>query len=114
MSAFLTLKNFFPLGADSVEAALKILGAEHIDAIVMDVRLPDPTGLHGSGLNLLTFLRATTEYASTPVIVLAGMPLSCSEQDFVRTHNGHVLSKSESYSVLFEYLISLIEPSGSP
>ena len=45
MCAVLTLKDFLPVPADSVDAALKVLGAEHIDAMVLDVRLPDHTGI---------------------------------------------------------------------
>ena len=78
MCAVLALKNFCPLGADSVDAALKILGAEHVDAMVLDVRLPDPTGVHASGLTLLKFLRATNEYARLPVLFFTSLMMRTS------------------------------------
>jgi DNA-binding response OmpR family regulator len=113
MCAVLALKNFSPLAADTVEAALKILGVEHVDAMVLDVRLPDPTGVHTSGLTLLKFLRATTDYASLPVLIFTGMPLSPSELELVRASGAHVFYKPQSYSVLFELLGGLLHPPGA-
>ena len=113
MCAVLTLKDFFPLPAESVDAALKVLGAEHIDTIVLDVRLPDPTGMYRSGLNLLKFIRATSEYANTPVIVLTGGPLSAYEEKLACTHGAHVFYKPQPYAVLFDYLTDLLEPPAS-
>jgi DNA-binding response OmpR family regulator len=113
MCAVLTLKGFFPLPAESVDTALKVLGAEHIDAIVLDVRLPDPTGMYRSGLNLLKFIRATSEYANTPVIVLTGGPLSAYEEELARTNGAHVFYKPQPYALLFDYLTDLLEPPAS-
>ena len=108
MCAVLTLKNYLPIAAENVDTALKILGAEHIDAIVLDVRLPDPTGMYRSGLNLLKFIRATSEYSKTPVIVLTGGPLSPYEEHMARTNGAHVFYKPQAYSVLFDYLRGLL------
>ena len=113
MCAVLALKNFSPLAADSVDAALKILGAEHVDAMVLDVRLPDPTGVHPSGLTLLKFLRATNEYARLPVLIFTGMQLSPAELELVHASNAHVFYKPQSYSVLFDLLGGLLNPPGS-
>ena len=113
MCAVLALKNFSPLEADSVNAALEILGAEHVDAMVMDVRLPDPTGVHTSGLILLKFLRATTEYARMPILIFTGMPLSAAELKLVNASGAHVFYKPQSYSVLLDFLDSLLNPPGS-
>ena len=113
MCAVLALKNFFPLAADSVDAALKILGAEHVDAMVLDVRLSEPTGVHTSGLTLLKFLRATSEYARLPVLIFTGMPLSPAELELVHASNAHVFYKPQSYSVLFDLLDGLLAPPGA-
>lgn len=107
MCAVLTLKDFFPLPANSVNAALKILGTERVDAMVVDVRLPDETGL--SGLDLLQFVRATPEYVQMPVLVLTGMPLSSSEDQLVIAHGAHLFYKPQPYSDLFDYLRDLLE-----
>jgi DNA-binding response OmpR family regulator len=109
MCAVLTLKDFFPMPADSVKAALKILGTEHIDAMVLDVRLPDETGLYRSGLDLLQFVRATPEYVQMPVLVLSGKPLSSCEDQLVLAHGAHLFYKPQPYSDLFDYLRDLLE-----
>ena len=72
MCAALTLMGFATHQADSVDAALKILGVERVDAIVLDVRLPDPTGLQKSGIHLLRFVRATRSTAPIPSSFLQG------------------------------------------
>jgi DNA-binding response OmpR family regulator len=109
MCAVLTLKDFFPMPADSVKAALKILGTEHIDAMVLDVRLPDETGLYRSGLDLLQFVRATPEYVQMPVLVLSGQPLSSGEDQLVIAQGAHLFYKPQPYSDLFDYLRDLLE-----
>jgi DNA-binding response OmpR family regulator len=111
MCATLTLMGFFTLQADSVDAALKILGTEHVDAMVLDVRLPDPTGLQQSGLHLLRFLRATPEHAQVPVLIFTGVPLTPSEEELVRVHDAHVFYKPQPYMVLINHLKELLKPS---
>ena len=109
LAAVLTLRGFFPFAAESVDAALKLLGTERVDAIVLDVRLPDQTGMHQSGLNLLRFVRATPEHAQIPVVIFTGLPLSDSEQEIARTHDAHVLLKPQPYSVLCDYLNKVLK-----
>jgi CheY-like chemotaxis protein len=111
MCAALTLMGFVTHPAESVDAALKILGAEHVDAIVLDVRLPDPTGLQKSGIHLLRFVRATPEHARIPVIVFTGVPLSPAEEESVRQHGGHVFYKPQPYAVLINQLNDLLKES---
>src|SRR5262245_61560893 len=67
--AALTLVGFRSVQAGNIDAALKVLGAERIGAVVLDVRLPDTLGLRRSGLSLLRFLRATAEYRDVPVLI---------------------------------------------
>ncbi len=109
MCATLTLMGFVPRGADSVDAALKILGTEHVDAIVLDVGLPDPTGSRRSGLSLLQFIRATPECAHLPVLVFTGMTLSPADEEIVRTNRGHLFYKPQQYSVLIGHLKGLLD-----
>ena len=108
MCAALTLMDFRTHQAESVDGALKILGVEHVDAVVLDVRLPDPTGLQQSGLHLLRFLRATPEYAQLPVLIFTGIPLSSTEEELVRLHGGHVFYKPQRYMVLINHLKDLL------
>jgi len=109
MCATLTLMGFRAHQAESVDAALKILDAEHVDAIVLDVRLPDPTGLQQSGLHLLRYLRAMPEHAHLPVLIFTGVPLSPSEEESVRLNGGHVIYKPQPYLVLINRLNELLK-----
>jgi CheY-like chemotaxis protein len=108
MCAALTLMGFITHQAESVEEALRILGADHVDAIVLDIRLPDPTGRQQSGLHLLRFIRATPEHARTPVLVFTGVPLSDAEEEMVRANGGHVFYKPQPYTVLINQLNDLL------
>lgn len=109
MCAALTLMGFMTHQAESVDAALKIIGAERVDAIVLDVRLPDPTGLQQSGLHLLRYLRATPEHVDLPVLIFTGVPLSPSEEEVVRLNGGHVFYKPQPYLVLINHLNQLLK-----
>jgi len=109
MCATLTLMGFKGHQAESVDAALKILDAEHVDAIVLDVRLPDPTGLQQSGLHLLRYLRADPKHAHLPVLIFTGVPLSASDEESVRLNGGHVFYKPQPYMVLINQLTELLK-----
>jgi len=111
MCAALTLMEFMTHQAQSVDEALKILGAEQVDAIVLDIRLPDPTGLQTSGLHLLRFVRATPEHAHIPVLVFTGVPLSPAEEEMVRTNGAQVFYKPQPYRVLIDQLNELLKTS---
>jgi DNA-binding response OmpR family regulator len=111
LCAVLALRGFLPLPAENVETALKFLGTERVDAIVLDLRLPDPTGLNQSGLDLLRFIRASAEHAQTPVVVFTGTPLSAAEQEIVRSHRAEVFFKPQPYAVLCDHLNVLLEGS---
>jgi DNA-binding response OmpR family regulator len=108
MCASLTLMGFITHQADSVDAALRILGAEHVDAIVLDVRLPDSSGLQKSGLHLLRFVRATPEHARIPVLIFTGVPLSPTDEETVRQNGAHVFYKPQPYVVLINHLNELL------
>jgi CheY-like chemotaxis protein len=107
--AALTLMGFKPHRAATVDAALTILGADHVDAVSLDIRLPDPTGLYRSGLSLLPLLRAMPEYARVPVLIFTGNPLSPEDEELARHHDAHVFYKPQPYSVLIEHLSRLLQ-----
>lgn len=108
LCATLTLMGFKPFHADTIERALMILGAERVDAVSLDVRLPDPKGLQRSGLTLLAFMRATPEYAHIPVLVFTGVHLSPEEQSLVERHRAGVFYKPQPYSELAEWLMRML------
>jgi DNA-binding NtrC family response regulator len=106
--ATLTLMGFKTHHADTVDRALEILDAEPIDAVSLDVRLPDPKGLDRSGLTLLAYLRATTEYAHLPVLIFTGVPLSPEEEGLIQQHNAEVFYKPQRYTTLVESLTRML------
>jgi DNA-binding response OmpR family regulator len=108
LCATLTLMGFKAHSAETVEDALKILGTYHVDAVSLDVRLPDPKGMERSGLSLLAFMRKTAEYAHVPVLVFTGMPLSREDEELVRRNDADVFYKPQPYAVLIERLKQLL------
>ncbi len=109
LCATLTLMGFKTRCADSVDQALKVLGTDQIDAVSLDVRLPDPKGMERSGLSLLAFMRATPEYAHVPVLIFTGVPLSFEDEELVRRHRAHVFYKPQPYSTLVAHLKQLFQ-----
>ena len=101
---FLHDHGFSTVEAGTVERALQILGSEHVDAVILDVRLPDPHGMPQSGLSLLAYLRLTPEYQTLPVLIVTGKPLSPEDEDLIRRSEASVFHKPFSYSVLVEQL----------
>src|ERR687896_307386 len=108
LCATLTLVGFHALRADSVDSALRTLGTEHVDAVILDVRLPDSKGMQRSGLSLLAFLRATPDYARIPVLIFTGVPLSAEEETLVRKHEAEVFYKPQAYSTLIDSLSRML------
>ena len=104
LCTMLMLAGFTTHYAVTVDEALAILGREHVDAVSLDVRVPDPQGLERSGLSLLSMLRATPEHAALPALIFTGMPLSVEEEDAARRLNAPVFYKPQPYSVLIQHL----------
>ena len=109
MCASLTLMGYAPLQAGSVGAALQVLGTEQVDAIILDVQLPDETGHRRSGLSLLRFVRATVEYAELPVLIFTGQRLSPQEEEVVRVNRGALFYKPQQFPALLHHLNGLLE-----
>lgn len=102
--------GFKTLHAQTVEDALAILASERVDAVSLDVRVPDPKGLDRSGLSLLATLRAMPGYASLPALIFTGMPLSLEEEDVARKLNAPIFYKPQPYSVLIQHLNRELQP----
>ena len=104
LCTMLTLAGFTTHCARTVDDALAILGNERVDAVSLDVVVPDPKGLERSGLSLLGMLRTTPDYASLPVLIFTGMPLSVEEEEAVRELKASVFYKPQPYSVIIQHL----------
>ena len=92
--------------------ALELLQLARPAAIILDIRMPDPTGRMRSGLDLLRFLRGQSEYATLPVLVLTGHLLTEEEQVTLQSCRAKVLYKPLELHRLSEHLAALSSPSG--
>ena len=96
--------GFTTLRAGTVEDALVLFGRQQIDAVTLDVRLPDPKALDRSGLSLLAYLRSTSDFDRLPVIVLTGSPLDETEVELICRHHAHLFYKPQPYAILISQL----------
>jgi CheY-like chemotaxis protein len=108
LCATLTLAGFTTRRADNVEEALTTLASVHVDAVILDVRLPDPKGLQRTGLTVLAYLRTTTEYRQTPVVIFTGVPLTDEDDALVRRHEAQLFYKPRPYSAIIQTLQNML------
>jgi DNA-binding response OmpR family regulator len=108
LCATLALAGFATRRADDVESALSILDVVHIEAVILDVRLPDRKGLQRSGLTLLSYLRTTRDYLQTPVVIFTGVPLSDEDEAFVRRHDAQLFYKPRPYRAIIDALQKML------
>ena len=108
LSAALTLVGFRVYQADRLDTALQRLGTDQIDAIVLDLHIPDSAGARRSGFELLTFIRASAELAQLPAMIFTGQELSRAEDLVARTHDARVFSKPQGSAELIDYLATLL------
>jgi DNA-binding response OmpR family regulator len=98
--------------ARDVPEALALLD-ETYDAVILDVRLPDPTGLNRDGLTLLGEFRA--RHPSVPVAVFTGIPLTQAEELFAASQNVTLLYKPQSLDRILEFLaLHSAQPRATP
>lgn len=86
--------------AGDVDSALDVLQAQPVDAVLLDLRLPDPARRARSGLDVLGFLRLHDRFAEIPVFLVTGYGLTDAEQRFVEKHRAKVFHKPDGYSDL--------------
>jgi CheY-like chemotaxis protein len=93
--------------AGDVDGALNALDDAPVDAVVLDVRMPDPMGWGRTGLEVLAFIRLHAAFAALPVMILTGHPLEPEEQDLIKRHRAHLFLKPDGYRVLQQRLDQL-------
>ena len=93
--------------AGDVDDALNALDEAPVDAVVLDIRMPDPMGWGRTGLEVLAFIRLHAAFAALPVLILTGHPLEAEEQHIVTRHRAHVFLKPDGYRVLLPRLDEL-------
>jgi CheY-like chemotaxis protein len=89
--------------AASPSEALAALASARLDAAILDVRMPDGSGV-ASGLELLALLRTNAAYRRLPVIVLTGHFLTPDEEALVRQHDARVLYKPVDVQAITDLL----------
>jgi CheY-like chemotaxis protein len=100
--------------ATDVDGALNALDQQPVDAVVLDVRLPDPMGWGRTGLEVLAFIRLHNAFSPLPVLVLTGHSLEPEEQDLIRRHRADLFMKPDGYRMLLQRLDQLTggQPAG--
>ena len=93
--------------AGDVEEALNMLDESAVDAVVLDVRMPDPMGWGRTGLEVLAFIRLHAAFAALPVLILTGHPLEPEEQKLIARQKAHLFLKPDGYRMLLPRLDEL-------
>ena len=89
--------------ADSAADAIEIIGTAQFQAVVLDIRMPDPRG-QGSGIDVLTFMRSHERFRAIPALILTGGALTEPEEKAILDLQAYVINKSEGHHTLIEYL----------
>jgi CheY-like chemotaxis protein len=104
---YLENADYIVCEAGDVDSALGALDTAPVDAVVLDVRMPDPMGWGRSGLEVLAFIRLHTAFAALPVLILTGQPLDPEEHELVQRHRAHLFMKPDGYRMLQQTLDQL-------
>lgn len=105
LGGFLEASGYAVVEAENVDGALDVLRQASIDAVILDVRMPDARGLQArSGLEVLAFLRLHDELAELPVLILTGYVMNAEEEELIRRHGAYMFFKPEGYGTLVRYL----------
>ena len=97
----LTVSGYTVLPATDVQEALALIH-DPVDAAILDVRLPDPSGLNRDGLTVLSELRA--RQPNIPIAVFTGIPLSEAEELLAQSHTVTVFYKPQTLDRIFDFL----------
>jgi CheY-like chemotaxis protein len=113
LRAYLEDAEYKVYEATDVDGALSTLDEARIDAVVLDVRMPDPRGLGRSGLEVLAFIRLRAAFDALPVMILTGRSLEPEEQELIRRHHAHLFLKPDGYRQLLQRLEQLTTRPGT-
>ena len=99
----LQVRGYEVVETETIDEAVSALDESAIDAAVLDVRLPN-----GSGLDVLRPLRERLESRNVPVLVWTGSLLSEDEERAVARHRAHFFQKPEGLRTLINFLDQLL------
>jgi CheY-like chemotaxis protein len=88
---FLEARGHIVRTASSVDQALAELHASHVDAIVLDVKMPPR-----SGLDVLKHVREDEILRDLPVLILTGTSFTPDEEALIASLRAYVFYKQES------------------
>jgi CheY-like chemotaxis protein len=100
----LSHEGFAVRTAGSPDEALAALQSASFEAVVLDVRMPDPNGVERSGLEVLSFMRDDEHLRSLPVLIVTGSELTETEEKAILGLQAYVLQKAEGHQPVLEYL----------
>jgi DNA-binding response OmpR family regulator len=109
LKAYLEDADYAVCEAGDVDSALTALDDTSVDAVVLDVRMPDPMGWGRTGLEVLAFIRLHAAFETLPVLILTGHPLDPEEHDLIRRHRAHLFLKPDGYRMLLLRLKQLTD-----
>jgi CheY-like chemotaxis protein len=110
MRRFLAGRGFeVSTAANSAEALLRLQQAPPA-AMILDIRMPDPTGRMRSGLDLLRFVRGQPAFAELPVLALTGHLLNRQEEAALHALHAEVFYKPLELGVLADHLARITAP----
>ena len=92
LRVFLETRGHTVRTASSAADAIRQLRFCPVDAVVLDVKMPD-----GSGLDVLTFVRSKSKLRQLPILILTGAALTPEDELIVTSRRAYVFYKQENY-----------------
>ena len=103
MERLLRAYGYASVTAGSLDEATQAIGAKHVDALILDVRLSDGH----TGLELLRAIRARPDFANAPILILTGAALSDAEEALITSQRAFLFQKPEGFHTLLQFLDTL-------
>ena len=110
LTTILAVIGFKTVPASDVDEALSILRREPVDAVTLDIIMPDPKGLERNGLTFLVHLRSIPKYADLPVLVFTGADLKAEEEELITRLRGKLFRKPQPYADIIDELNRRVIP----
>lgn len=104
LRAFLEQAGYVVRAALEVDTALDTISQTKVDAVVLDLRMPDPSGRGRSGFDVLRFLRLHGHLAKLPVLVLTGAILTEEQEATIHESGAELYHKPQAYPDLVRQL----------
>ncbi len=92
VSETLSTQGYSTISAGNAAEAMRMVTATHVDAIVLDLVLPDR-----SGFDLLEEIRAAEAFETIPVVVLSIKDLTDREREILAAHSAKVFTKGSGW-----------------